>query len=447
MNRAKGDNLITLRKRAAQLWPNTGGLYCELRKEELLNAIESGNLPRELCEERRKQREQRKESNDMKTVTCKRCGETGLTWHKNPYGRWQLRNGYGTTHHCSKEDFDGHETPDDEDTQQEETPKHVPQVATVRADKPTTQAATGIANALELLLQSTSGNVDADQVRAIVREEMANADRPQSVSLSLTINDLPPVSCDAQHERFPYLLALVAARVPVMLIGPAGSGKTTAAHEAAKSLNLPFTCFSCGPLPQEARLLGYMDANGQYVRTALREAYENGGVFLFDEIDAAHPGTLVTLSALLANSAVSFPDGATVERHPDFIPIAGANTFGTGADRQYVGRNQLDAATLDRFFTLDWGYDEGFEAHLLGVTVKRVPVKLEKSGYTVETWLKRVQTIRAAVTKHNIRHVVSPRASLYGAKLLDIFPRELLENGLLWKGLSDIQRKQVEGSK
>jgi cobaltochelatase CobS len=26
-----------------------------------------------------------------------------------------------------------------------------------------------------------------------------------------------------------------------------------------------------------------------------------------------------------------------------------ANTFGTGADRQYVGRNQLDESTLDRF--------------------------------------------------------------------------------------------------
>jgi hypothetical protein len=32
-----------------------------------------------------------------------------------------------------------------------------------------------------------------------------------------------------------------------------------------------------------------------------------------------------------------------------FVCIAAANTFGTGADRQYVGRNQLDESTLDRF--------------------------------------------------------------------------------------------------
>jgi len=53
-------------------------------------------------------------------------------------------------------------------------------------------------------------------------------------------------------------------------------------------------------------------------------------------------------------------------RHPDFICIAAANTFGRGADRQYVGRNQLDESTLDRFRigTVPMDYDEGLERQL-----------------------------------------------------------------------------------
>jgi cobaltochelatase CobS len=39
--------------------------------------------------------------------------------------------------------------------------------------------------------------------------------------------------------------------------------------------------------------------------------------------------------------------------------VATANTFGTGADRVYVGSLQIDGATLDRFAFLEWPYDEG----------------------------------------------------------------------------------------
>jgi cobaltochelatase CobS len=53
--------------------------------------------------------------------------------------------------------------------------------------------------------------------------------------------------------------------------------------------------------------MGYMDAHGKLVRTLLREAYEHGGVFLLDEIDAGNPGVLTVLNALLANGQVGFP--------------------------------------------------------------------------------------------------------------------------------------------
>jgi hypothetical protein len=189
-----------------------------------------------------------------------------------------------------------------------------------------------------------------------------------------------------QHAYFQALLRIVKARRNSWLCGPAGSGKTTSANEVAKLLGLKFFAKSVGPQVTESSLLGYQDANGKTVRTLLREAFEFGGVFLLDEVDAASPAVLVVINALLANDCASFPD-AVVEKHADFVLIAGANTIGLGADRQYVGRQQIDAATLDRFVLLDWPYDPRIEAAAAGVDVSAVsrsacpsPFRFEDEG-------------------------------------------------------------------
>jgi hypothetical protein len=41
---------------------------------------------------------------------------------------------------------------------------------------------------------------------------------------------------------------------------------------------------------------------------------------------------------------MSFPDG-TIDRHPDCIVIASANTWGFGGDANYVARYKADAAS------------------------------------------------------------------------------------------------------
>jgi len=55
-----------------------------------------------------------------------------------------------------------------------------------------------------------------------------------------------------------------------------------------------------------------------------------------------------------------------VERHENFAFMAAGNTTGAGADMKFVGRNQLDGATLDRFVFVFWEYDEDFEVHVAG---------------------------------------------------------------------------------
>ncbi len=85
------------------------------------------------------------------------------------------------------------------------------------------------------------------------------------------------------------------AYVPVWLYGEAGSGKSTAAEQMADELDLSFRSISLGPSTSKSDLMGYRDATGEYRSTAYRETYEDGGVFLFDEIDNAHPSVLTNI--------------------------------------------------------------------------------------------------------------------------------------------------------
>ena len=227
-----------------------------------------------------------------------------------------------------------------------------------------------------------------------------------------------------QHFQFEKLLKYVQTKNNIFLVGSAGSGKTTAAENVAKALNIKF--YFTGAINSEYKLTGFIDAQGRIVNTEFRKAYEHGGLFLFDEIDASFPQAILAFNAALANDFMDFPD-KKVPKHRNFYCIAAANTFGTGADRQYVGRNQLDAATLDRFITFNWEIDETLEHELA-------------NNYE---WVNYVQKARKAASKIGERHIISPRASMQGADLLRIgIDRKEVEKDVVWKGL-DASRIQM----
>jgi MoxR-like ATPase len=152
-----------------------------------------------------------------------------------------------------------------------------------------------------------------------------------------------------------------------------------------------------------------------------------GGVFLFDEIDASSAQALLAFNAIAANDLAAFPCG-TVKRHADFVIIAAANTWGSGADAQYVGRAQLDAATLDRFAFISMDYDE----------------RLELAISSNDEWTRYVQAFRRITRQLKIRAVVSPRASIKGGKLLSAgLSWNRVEEMLLIRGLSANEVEQV----
>lgn len=295
---------------------------------------------------------------------------------------------------------------------------------TVAMERANGDAATELA-ALIARLSGGNQTVDADQVRAIVRKELEGIVLPVTVQIS-TDGKAPVALEGIHHKNFPLLLKMVQAGVNVWLAGPAGTGKTTAAHNVAKALNLPF--FFNGAIDNEYKLLGFTDAQGRIVSRPFRKAFCEGGVYLFDEVDASMPGALLAFNSATANGHCDFPDGC-FERHKDFKIIAAANTWGQGATADYVGRARMDGAFKDRFRDCPWPIDEVLERTIAGN----------------DKWVSYVQTIRVKVAAKGIKVIISPRASIDGAKLL--------AGGLTWDetitatvrcGMSDEQWKGVE---
>lgn len=208
------------------------------------------------------------------------------------------------------------------------------------------------------------------------------------------------------HKSFSTIIKILSStkrkEKNIMLVGGAGGGKTHLVGSIAEALKLQFYPMSVGLQTTKSDLLGFINANGIYMPSPIRLAYENGGVLLLDEFDAAHAGVITILNSLLANGHCSFPD-KIVEKHKDFVCLCACNTYGKGGTMDYVGRNRLDAATLDRFIIVDVDYDEN----------------LEKTLTNHDDWTRIVNKIRENISKFGIKMIVSPRASMDGADLLD----------------------------
>lgn len=299
--------------------------------------------------------------------------------------------------------------------------KAQPKTETKTETQPKTDEAAVLAEAIRKIASGSTG-VNEDAVKALITEAMdeveprllqaaIEAARASSVqTIRIERQDAPAINVGVQHRNFPLLLKTVACRLPngrrlnVWLHGPAGTGKTSAAAKCAEALGLRF--FFSGAIETAYALMGYTDAHGRLVRTPFRDAWEHGGVFLMDEVDASHPQALAALNAAIDGGVCAFPDGM-VKRHEDTVIIAGANTAGRGGDAKYAGRVRQDAAFLSRYVMLSWSRDGALEEALAG------------NDEAAKTMLRSIHKLRTAATNERIDDAaLTTRAILDGAALL-----------------------------
>ena len=235
---------------------------------------------------------------------------------------------------------------------------------------PTAPVASGfdalIAGVVSQLVESRISELEAKVASAAVPAAPAG---PSVVHVRINNAEPRPLSAARCHAMLGKLLTLAGVvspvtnkRLNIMLVGPAGTGKTMLASQVAEAFGVPFGTINGSAGVTEGKLIGTMTPNlstGEmiYRPSELVNIWVNGGVYLLDEIDANDENVLLSLNNLIDNTRWQAPNGEWLDRSPNGYLIANANTFGLGANRIYSGRTQLDAAFLDRWLQVEIGYD------------------------------------------------------------------------------------------
>jgi hypothetical protein len=94
----------------------------------------------------------------------------------------------------------------------------------------------------------------------------------------------------------------------------------------------------------------------------------------------------------------------------------------------YVGRNQIDGATRNRFAFIVVDYDENLESALCDNT----------------EWLNLVRRVRKAVLDLNEKVIVSPRASICGARDIALgFDTDTCLDRYIFQGVNEDVRYKI----
>lgn len=260
-----------------------------------------------------------------------------------------------------------------------------------------------IADTIDSLQVQVSNELIANRERTIkaIEEE---SKKFRKVQIKVGRNAAKTLNFTAPKE-FDDMVALAANRINIMIVGPAGCGKTFISEKVAEALGLDYSSQSCSEGMSESALTGWLLPVGEsgrfsYVPSEFVRIYENGGVFLFDEMDAADPNVLVFMNKAIANEGFYLPqryEKPFVKKHKDFVAMAATNTFGHGGDIMYVGRNQLDEATKDRFRigTVAMDYDDAVEESLIGDDI-----------------LEWGRNVREVIKRHKLRRIMSTRVMI-----------------------------------
>jgi MoxR-like ATPase len=291
-------------------------------------------------------------------------------------------------------------------------------------------------------------SVDWARVRRIAAEEAAERIKPVIVERVVVVREQDGTRetfGELTHPEFPTLLELCTLLAPkdrnILLVGPAGTGKTTAALQLGKALarDVVFQSIALEP----AELVGYVDLHGKQKITPFVDAFQHGKVCLLDEMDRYSDKAMVALNAALANRLITLDNGEQIKAHPDFICIGSANTFGTGPDAAYTSAERLDRSTQSRFQAkLAWGVVPAFE---IAVAEAAWP---ENKGEAAAT-ARHIQKARAALEKLDLHGdaVADQRTILTAVSLVKAgWAIERIEELTFLAPLDEDQRKAVRSA-
>ena len=277
-----------------------------------------------------------------------------------------------------------------------------------------------------------------DQVGEL-KTEIFRLQKTRKVEYTIIKEGKKTVIKDTMHNIFPEVMFQIECGFFPMLIGPSGCGKTELAMMLAKILKKRFAYQSVSGGVTEVKFFGravqnVMTGKIEYHGTQFQQFYEEekGGLFLLDEVDGGDPNVLLALNGPLSNGVMTLdrPRNPVINMSKNFICISAANTWGAGADRQYVGRNQLDGAFIKRFVQIGMDYDKDME-------LKLCPGQ--------EAFVERMHKYREAIRRSRIERVLDTRFILRGAKWLRCKKDDVYVDSKLFEGWRADEIAKVKG--
>jgi nitric oxide reductase NorQ protein len=159
----------------------------------------------------------------------------------------------------------------------------------------------------------------------------------------------------ATANEKPLFEAAAASRLPVMLKGPTGCGKTRFVEHMAWQLGRPLITVACHEDMTAADLAGRFLLTGEgtvWHDGPLTTAVRHGAICYLDEIVEARQDTTVVIHPLADNRRVLPLDrkGEVVAAHPDFLLVVSYNPGYQSAVKD------LKESTKQRFVAIDFSY-------------------------------------------------------------------------------------------
>lgn len=205
--------------------------------------------------------------------------------------------------------------------------------------------------------------------------------------------------------------AAYAARMPMMLKGPTGCGKTRFVEYMAWKLGVPLITVACNEDMTASDLVGrfLLDADGtKWQDGPLTTAARIGALCYLDEVVEARQDTTVVIHPLTDHRRALPLDkkGEMVHAHPDFQLVISCNP-----GYQSLMKD-LKPSTRQRFGALDFDYpDDAIET----TVVER------EGGVDADTARKLVQIAQRArnLKGHGLDEGISTRLLVYAAQLIN----------------------------
>ncbi|MCL6266294.1 CbbQ/NirQ/NorQ/GpvN family protein [Flagellimonas myxillae] len=148
-----------------------------------------------------------------------------------------------------------------------------------------------------------------------------------------------------------------SCRLPFLLKGPTGTGKSRFIEYMAHKLNQNLITVSCHEETSSTDLIGRYIIKGAetiWMDGPLTLAVKTGAILYLDEVAEARPDVVVAIHSLTDHRRELFIDklGKTIKAHPDFMLVA---SFNPGYQR---GFKELKPSTRQRFVAVSFNYPE-----------------------------------------------------------------------------------------